>query len=268
MKADHTSFRLRSRAARRGWRQKLAIGVLIGAAMAIVAVNAPVLHLLGSRPIVFFPSKNPRPRVAAVFLSGDMGFGFGMGADVAEALAARGVPVVGVSSPVVFASHRTRAQARDVVTGAIRFALERTGAQRVVLMGQSYGADIVAAIAPDLPRGLLARVAAIDLTVPARDVYFRADPSSIAYLGAPDARPLQAIRALDWAPVICVYGVKEKDSLCPALRGSGALVQGLPGNHYLRRDSQRLVAATLAALHAAVPQAGLRAPSISKMTKN
>lgn len=230
---------------------------MLAAAAALVAVNAPALHLLGSKPIVLFPAVNARPQVAAVFLSGDMGFRFGMGADVAQALAERGVPVVGVSSPVVFASHRTRSEARDVVSGAIRLALARSGARRVLLMGQSYGADIVAAVVSDLPDDLRARIAAIDLTVPASDVYFRADPSGLAYLGEPDARPLKAMRALDWAPVICIYGEKEKNSLCPLLRGTGARVEGLPGNHYLRRDSKRLIATTLAALRSAVPEAGL-----------
>lgn len=235
--------------------------MLLVAIVALAATNAPALHLLGFDPIRMFPAQDAhrtgRPPVAAVFFSGDMGFHFGMGADVAGAIAARGVPVLGVSSPVVFARHRTRAETEAIVAGAIRMAMARTGAGRVLLMGQSYGADIVATAAPDLPPDLRSRIVAINLTVPARDVYFRADPSGLAYLGAPDARPLPAMRALDWAPVVCVYGLEEKDSLCPALKGTQARIIGLPGNHYLKRDPARLIAVTLAALRTAAPEAGV-----------
>jgi type IV secretory pathway VirJ component len=241
----------------RAWTRRLSFLLLGVVVVALAAVNAPALHLLGSDPIRLFPAPARHPPVAAVFLSGDMGFRFGMGADVAEAVAARGIPVVGINSPAVFAAHRTRAEADAVVTGAIRLALARTGARKVLLMGQSYGADILATTAPDLPPDLRAKVVAIDLTVPAQDVYFRADPSGLAYLGRPDARPLQAMRRLDWAPVLCTYGLEEEGSLCPPLRGTRARVIGLSGNHYLNRDPARLVASTFAALHALAPQTGL-----------
>ena len=232
-------------------RTRLAIGLFALAAVGLTALAAPVLGLLGTEPIVMFPAAEPHPRVAAVFLSG------GMGEKVAAAVAAKGVPVVGVASPVVFATHRTRAEADAVVAGAVRLALTRTGASRVVLMGQSYGADILATTAPDLPPDLRARVLAIDLTVPAHDVYFRADPVGLAYLGKPDAHPLLAMRGVDWAPVVCVYGLEEKGSLCPSLAGRARVI-GLSGDHYLGHDAPRLIATTLRALHEVAPEAGLQ----------
>ncbi|MFT4053429.1 MAG: AcvB/VirJ family lysyl-phosphatidylglycerol hydrolase [Novosphingobium sp.] len=238
-------------------RTRLAIGLLALAALGFTALAAPVLGLLGTEPIVMFPAAEPHPRVAAVFLSGDMGFRFGMGEKVAATVAAKGVPVVGVATPVVFATHRSRAEADAVVAGAVRLALARTGASQVVLMGQSYGADILATTAPDLPPDLRARVLAIDLTVPAHDVYFRADPVGLAYLGRPDAWPLLGMRKLDWAPVVCVYGLEEQGSLCPSLEGRAKVI-GLTGDHYLNHDAPRLIASTLRALHQVAPQAGLQ----------
>lgn len=238
-------------------RQRI-LGALAGlVALAAIVTHAPMLGLLGTQPIREFPAfrKEARahPPLAAVFLSGDMGFHFGMSGDVAQALADHGIPVIGVTSPAVFAHQRSYPEAQAIVEGAIRLALARTGAQRVLLMGQSYGADIVATVAPELPPDLRAKVAAIDLTVPALDVYFRADPSGLAYLGKADAHPLAGVRAIDWAPVICVHGLGEPGSLCPALRGTHVAVIGLPGDHHLNHDHVRVVATTLAALRAAVP---------------
>ncbi|WP_159982311.1 MULTISPECIES: AcvB/VirJ family lysyl-phosphatidylglycerol hydrolase [unclassified Novosphingobium] len=254
---SHSPSLSASRPSARPLYRRLLLCLLALVALALAVTNAPALRLLGYAPIRMFPAPggmaSGRPRLAAVFLSGDMGFHFGMGAEVAKAVAAQGIPVVGVSSPVVFSQHRTRAEADAVVAGAIRLALAQTGAERLVLMGQSYGADILATAAPDLPPDLRARIAAVNLTVPALNVYFRADPSGLAYLGKPDALPMAGMRGLDWAPVVCVHGLEEKDSLCPALQGTGARVIGLPGDHYLKHDPARLIATTLGALRAAVP---------------
>ncbi|KQM19452.1 AcvB/VirJ family lysyl-phosphatidylglycerol hydrolase [Novosphingobium sp. Leaf2] len=229
-------------------------------AVALIVMNAPVLGLLGTNEIRMFPASGPAgakpPRYAAVLFSGDMGFTSGMSEFVAKAIAARGVPVVGVNTPVAFAHHRTQAQATAIVAQAIRTTLERTGAQQVLLLSHSYGSDIVATVAPHLPVDLRPRIAVIDLAVPALDVFFRADPSGFAYLWKPDAYPLPAIKQLKWAPVICIYGVEEEASLCPALKGTGAQVVGLPGGHHLDHDHLRLIDATVNALRAVVP--GLR----------
>ena len=69
----------------------------------------------------------------------------------------------------------------------VREGLHDTGRDRLVVIGQSYGADILAAALPALPSDLRAHVAAVILVVPGRDIFFRADPSGLAYRGTPDA---------------------------------------------------------------------------------
>lgn len=234
---------------RRRTRVRGAIGILVVSALALVLTNAPALHLLGSDPIRIFPASRRSSSVVAVMLSGDMGFNHGMSGDVARAIAGHGVPVFGIASPVVFAHHRSKAEALAIVTQTVRSALAHTGAQRAILLGHSFGADIVATIVPRLPADLLARLDAVVLTVPARDVYFRADPSGLAYIGRPDAQPAPPLKAFRGLPVTCIYGLQETDSLCPQLAGSGAHVVGLPGTHYLMHDHARLERVVLNALH-------------------
>jgi type IV secretory pathway VirJ component len=223
-------------------------------AAAALGLAAPALHLLDGQAVRLFDTGRQHPRVAAVYLSGDMGLRFGMGPNVAPALAAHGMPVLGISSAVNFATHRTRAELDAILADAIRAAIARTGASRIVLIGQSFGADMIATAAPDLPGELRERIAAISLVVPSQTAFFRADPTGITYLGTPDARPALAVRGLDWAPVICIYGVRESDSLCPALGGTHARVIALPGGHFLNRDDKLLVTTLVDALHAADPR--------------
>ncbi|WP_294076192.1 alpha/beta fold hydrolase [Sphingomonas sp.] len=238
---------------RRIWLKRGIVGAIVTAALVALALAAPALHLIDQRSIRTYETARANPDVAAVYISGDMGMRFGIGRKVAPALAKAGLPVVAISSPVNFGTHRTRAQADAIVADSIRVALRLTGAKRIVLIGQSFGSDIVATIAPDIPVVLRPRVAAIVAVVPARTVYFRADPTTITYHGTPDAEPAAALRTLDWAPVICIYGVKETDSLCPLLDPRHARIIGLPGGHFLHNDDRLLVATIAAALNRADP---------------
>jgi type IV secretory pathway VirJ component len=235
----------------RGKRIAIWSAAVLAVALLIASV-APRLGLLGSAPFLIYPAHGRRLPIAAVLMSGDIGFTGGMSAHVGEALAQRGMTVVGVSSPAVFGRRRTPDEALAVVEQAIHMAMRITGAPRVVLVGQSYGADIMATVLPRLPPGLLARVEAIDLLVPGRDVYFRADPLGLEYMGEPDAHPANGLLAMRGPPMICIWGVEETDSLCPQLKGAATII-GLPGNHHLHHDHVRLIAAAMGGLHKVVP---------------
>ena len=103
------------------------IGYLGGAVFVEVPATA--------RPV---PSK---AGLAAVVLSGDMGFNLGMGPKIAKRLAADGIPVIGVNSLTFFRQRRTPAEINALVTEAARRALAFGHASHVILIGQSFGAD-------------------------------------------------------------------------------------------------------------------------------
>jgi len=236
-------------------RRKRILGVLAAvlAVAGLICTNASALHLFGSVPTRIYPAQGKPLPIAAVMVSGDMGFGHGMSLHFAQALAQRGVTVVGVVAPYVFAQHRTLPQARYAVEHAMLRAMQLTGAQSLILVGQSYGADIVATVAPQLPASLMRHVAAIDLMVPGRYVYFRADTSGLAYLGKPDALPAAALNQTRKRPLVCIYGVEEDDSLCPLVTRPAKVI-GLPGGHHLEHNHELLVETALGALHAYVPE--------------
>lgn len=221
---------------------------MVSGLLVALALAAPALHLIDTRALRTFASQRANPPFAAVYFSGDMGLRYGMGPKVAPALAAHGLPVIGVSSSVNFATHKTREQADAVLAGAIRVALRQTGADKVVLIGQSFGSDMVATTVPDLPPDLRSHVAGVILVVPAQTVFFRSDPTGLTYLGTPDARPAAGMRTVSWAPVACIYGLEESDSLCPTLAGTPARVIGLPGGHFLHHDDKLLTATIMDAL--------------------
>nr|WP_246617247.1 AcvB/VirJ family lysyl-phosphatidylglycerol hydrolase [Sphingomonas yunnanensis] len=195
-----------------------------------------------------YPARPPVRDVAVINVSGDMGLRFLLGASTSRGLTEHHIGVVGISSPVYFRRRRTREEVDAFVAGAVRTALARTGARRLVVMGQSYGADIVQTGMAHLPAELRARVAGIILVLPGDAVFYRADPTGWAYHGTPDSVAVTTARTLTWTPLTCIYGAEEDDSLCPLLDLPNLRKVAMPGGHNIKHDADGLLRHVLAAV--------------------
>jgi type IV secretory pathway VirJ component len=207
-----------------------------------------------------------RPRTVAVLFSGDMGFRVGMGPKIAERLSADGVPVLGVSSLVEFRHEHSQAEVRAFIANSIRRGLAFAHADQVILIGQSFGADMLQVGAAELPGDLKAKVQMVALVVPGDTVIFRASPAELFNWAKPDAAALPTARRLTWAPSICIYGREEDDSLCPKLTLPNFERVALPGGHPLRYDADALYAVLrrkIAATANITENSGTRQPSES-----
>lgn len=181
----------------------------------------------------------------AVLFSGDAGFlefGLGSGIRIAKTAEKLGFPVYGVSSFAAFNVRRSVPQTVEIVDNAVRTAMTRYQASHVLLIGHSFGADVVGVALPDLAPDVRKALMGVVLVVPSDPVYLRADPTTLSYHGRPDARVDRASSAT-WLPILCIYGVQESDSLCPRLSARNVTVEGLPGGHALHHDDRRLEAA-------------------------
>ncbi|MBB4840224.1 type IV secretory pathway VirJ component [Sphingomonas kyeonggiensis] len=197
------------------------------------------------------PTKPTPPQargLAVVLVSGDMGFKIGMGPEIARRFAAEGVPVVGVSSLAYFRQQRSPAEVQALIAAAARRALAFGHAERLVMIGQSFGADMMHVGLTGLPADLRARVKVVSLVVPTDTVFFRASPNELFNWAKPDAMALPTGRRLTWVPTLCVQGVEETDSLCPKLTQPNVRRIVLPGGHMLHHDP----AALFTALHAGI----------------
>ncbi|MBJ6120911.1 AcvB/VirJ family lysyl-phosphatidylglycerol hydrolase [Sphingomonas mollis] len=229
----------------RRWRR-----VLIAVAVVVLAL-AGLLAATGffdRDPMHVYEAQGPRSSVGALFFSGDLGLRFGMGAATTQALAAHGIETVGFNSPTLFGTRQTRVQTDAIIAQAVRQGLARLGTERIVLIGQSYGADVLQTGLAALPADLRRHVAAVILVVPGETVYLRADPSGLAYRGTPDSRADTTANLIDWTPLTCIYGKQETDSLCPQIRLPNARIVGMPGGHFLSHDADGLTANVLRAV--------------------
>lgn len=224
--------------------------VLIGAGLALFLIGAGVaatwgwLGWFGGDLYVPVKAKRvPSPEhrgLAAVIVSGDMGFKVGMGRQIADRLSADGIPVLGVNSLVYFRERRSPAEVEALMAEAVRRGLAFGHARRLLLIGQSYGADMVHLGLIGLPPALRAKLAMVALVVPTDTVMLQASPAEMLDLVPADAAAVDSGRRLDWVPLLCVQGREETDSLCPLLHQPNMRRVAMPGGHPLRRDADGL----------------------------
>lgn len=231
-------------------RTKPIVIVIAGIILAILATFAWLGYLGGDpfttlRPAQYQPHTNAP---VAILLSGDMGFKVGMGPRVAQRLVNDGVPVVGVNSLTYFRVNRSPQQATALLIEAIHRALAIDPQARLMLVGQSYGADMLHVGLAGLPAPLRQRIALVALVVPGATVENRASPSEILTFAMAETDALPTARRLDWVPLLCVYGIEETDSLCPLLHQSNAQRVALPGGHPLHSDANAIYHAIRSAM--------------------
>lgn len=198
---------------------------------------------LGGDPFTSVTPQGYRPQAGApvaILLSGDGGFRLGLGKYVARRLEHEGVPVVGVNSLTYFRKTRTPTEAGRLVEDAVLRAKAINPAGRIVLIGQSFGADMLHVGLSALPAEQRRAIAAVALVVPGAAVEFRASPAEIFTFMIAEHDALPTAQKLDWVPTLCIYGEQEAHSLCPLLRQANARIVRLPGGHQLNWDSRAI----------------------------
>jgi type IV secretory pathway VirJ component len=192
--------------------------------------KAPKLHGI---PIEEVPTTVRGRKEMAVLLTGDGGWAV-TDKGISEELARRGIPVVGWNSLRYFLTRKGPDRAARDLERVLRVYLPRWGKERVVLIGYSFGADVVPFLATRLPPDLAGKVSTVALLGPSGAADFQFHPTE--WLGKPsdDSLPvLPELEKLRGKNILCAYGQREKTSLC--LRLPEGLAHLLPrrGGHII-----------------------------------
>jgi type IV secretory pathway VirJ component len=200
-------------------------------------------------PLVEVPATGSPPAGAeqlfAVLLTGDGGWA-GIDQDVSAALAVRGVPVVGWNSLKYYWQGRTpELAARDLERIVRRYSAAWKRA-RVVLVGYSFGADVLPFLFTRLTPDVQARVASVNLLALSDTASFEFHVADwIPGADRGERRTLPEVGRMGAVPVLCLYGAEEADSPCRSLRSSTARSIELAGGHHFGGDYAALARAIL-----------------------
>ena len=182
------------------------------------------------------PAGPERPQVA-VMLSGDGGWALLDRAVTAE-LAKNGLPTVGWDSLSYFWKARQPDEVAADLEQTLRYYLSRWQKERIVLIGYSFGADVLPAVISRLPQNLRDKidlVAFLGLSTHASFAFsLRHWISDAPAAGDQPVRP--EVEKLVGLKRLCIYGLEEDDALCPKLADTGVIVNSMPGDHHFDED--------------------------------
>ncbi len=215
-----------------------------GASTASTPAAAKGVPAVNDLPLVEVPAKGAG-RALAVIISGDGGWA-GIDKDVSKALSAKGIPVVGWNSLQYFWTARKPDAATRDLERIVRHYLAAWNKQDVLLIGYSFGADVLPFFANRLPADLLERVRLVALLGPSPTADFEFHVSDWLGGGSKGQPVLPEVKKLaGHPPVLCLYGSQEKDSLCPQIPAAVGKAQVLPGAHHFGGDYDALAALIL-----------------------
>ncbi|MBT2189140.1 AcvB/VirJ family lysyl-phosphatidylglycerol hydrolase [Sphingobium nicotianae] len=216
----------------------------------MAAAFSPMLAHIGPRadglpqdlPITIVPATGRKAPgdIMAVIYSGDGGW-VGIDRDIAAQLSARGIPVVGVDSLSYFWSARTPQGAAQDLRRIIAAYGTRWHRPKVMLIGYSFGADVLPAIVGSLDSASRARVDSLSLLGlgPSADFQFHL----ASWLNISSARALPTIPAilqLKGMDIRCIRGALEAGSACGDIPTGIAKTTTVPGDHHFNRNAQLL----------------------------
>lgn len=195
-----------------------------------------------------------RASTLVIFLSGDGGWWGDLDRKLGERMGLEGYAVVALDTQDWFRERRTPDEAAAHISEIATAYERRTGANRVVLAGYSFGADVLPAAFDDLDPKVRKRVAALVLIAPARGVDLHVTMFEQAGLVKPTIDLLPFYARLPGEQVVCVYGEDGEDhSACTAPEAAGVKAIRLEGGHHFDGDPDHLAAPVLDALKSLAP---------------
>ena len=191
------------------------------------------------------PANGPDGDLFVVMISGDGGWA-ALDQGVTKELAAHGIPTAGLNSLKYFWHARDAdITAKDVNRIVARYAA-KWHRQRVILIGYSFGADVMPFVFNRLPEETRARVASVNLLGLGPAATFEVTVGE--WLPGADAKGdpvVPEVLRMPKTPLLCVRGKDEDDSTCPALEKSGATMVTIGEGHHFSGLHADITAAIL-----------------------
>jgi type IV secretory pathway VirJ component len=192
---------------------------------------------LGDLPVVELPARPNAPASDsfAIIMSGDGGWA-GLDQEIAAALSAKGIPVVGLDSLRYYWTARTPEGLAADTDRLIRFYLAHFGKKRALLIGYSQGADVLPFAVNRLPAATKSHVALMAILGMSEHALFEFHVSSWISDDNSGPETLPEVNRVSGMPVLCIYGEDERDSLCPKLDPKKFNLVKVKGGHHFDGD--------------------------------
>lgn len=179
-------------------------------------------------PATIIPSKIELGETMVLIISGDGGWNT-FCTNLAEHYTSAGAPVVGLSSLKYFWSKKTPEQTASDVAALLYEYKFKWNKKNFLLVGYSFGADVVPFIYNNLPQDLKEKTKALVLLSPSTETDFKIH---LSYLfGSNKMKVSNEVLKVD-KPIICYYGAEEKEKPLMNIKMKNFKLIFLKGDHH------------------------------------
>ena len=181
---------------------------------------------------------NDLPLIFAI--SGDGGW-TSFDEDLSRKLAEKGIPVIGLDAQKYFWQRKDPAQTAAVIAQAIEHYLTTWNKQSVILIGYSFGADVVPFIAGHFPPYLKSKLQSVICLSPDQTTAFEIRLADMLELKTTETYSvLQAMKSIQAYHPVCIFGSQEDPALRNRFAETKAKIVVLPGNHHFNNDYETI----------------------------
>jgi type IV secretory pathway VirJ component len=196
---------------------------------------------VGTLPLVEVPARRGTSGdVLVVLLSADGGWAR-LDQELAAKLSAAGYPVVGWNSLRYYMTPRDPAVAADDLSVVMRTYQRKWERRRVLLVGYSFGADVLPLAVARLDSADRASVAGVVLLGFSADAQFKFRPRKGA-VRVTSYPTLPVVRALGDLPLLCIVGDRDRRSACARIGTPNATSRTIPSGHGLGAHADEIFA--------------------------
>lgn len=177
-----------------------------------------------------------------LFISGDGGW-YRFEQSIADDLANFGIPTIGLDSKKYFWNRKSPEETARDMAKVLDYFAKKWERKRFILIGYSFGSEIVPFIVNRLPEPIKSEVEASVLLSPTTDTDFEIHLSNM--LGVDNRQKtfnvIDEIRKEQSGNVLIIYG-KDKKSPVPGLvKGTAVRIMYIPGDHHYQYNHSLIV---------------------------
>jgi len=171
----------------------------------------------------------------ALLISGDGGW-YGFEQSIADNLAKRGIPTVGLDSKKYFWHRRTPEETASDIARTLNYYGKQWDRDKFVLIGYSLGAEIVPFIVNRLPEEVKLKVKSSVLLSPATTTDFEIHISNMLGMGNRQNtyNTTDEIIKMQQIPTMIIFGDGEKTQLPELLNKTSVVIRKIPGDHHYK----------------------------------
>ncbi|RYZ96344.1 MAG: hypothetical protein EOO68_16985 [Moraxellaceae bacterium] len=190
-------------------------------------------------PVIEVPASEQHQKADyfVVFLTGDGGWAR-LDKELAQHFSAAGVSVLGFDSLSYFWRKRSVEETAAAISELIALYQEKWQTKQVVLVGYSFGADVLPFVVANLPKeqqAIVKKMVFLGLSSFAHFEFYLTNwlSSETRRSEFPTTEKLASINSISG---LCVQGAKDDESICQKLQQANIEAVTLPGDHHYDED--------------------------------